>query len=192
MGWLYVKKKKNKAHQPGHWEEKKKVEAVTTYIATGNYALTAKMINVPEPTIRFWKSQEWWKQMVEDVYQEGNLQLSSKLSKTLEKSIDAVNDRLENGDFVYNPKTGAIVRVQANLRDVHRVASDLIDKQLVLRKGQHQQVESQESTDGRLLKLAEQFAKFAQGLQGKDVTPNVIVEGEFEDVPDEIMEAANR
>jgi hypothetical protein len=177
-GWIYVKRKKTLPGQPGTWDDKKKLEAVTTYLATGNLELTSKMINVPRKTLEVWKKHEWWNETVGQIQSEGALQLSSKLEKVVAKSLDSINDIIANGDYVYDAKRGKVVRVPPKLRDLHRVSSDLIDKQMVLAKKANKHVASEESTEGRLLKLAEQFAKF---VQKKDVerVVNEVVEGEF-------------
>lgn len=177
-GWIYVKRKKTLPGQPGTWNDKKKLEAVTTYLATGNLSLTSKMINVPRKTLEVWKGSDWWKDTVAEMQSEGALQLSSKLEKVVSKSLESINEILTNGDYIYDSKKGKVVRIPPKLRDLHRVSTDLIDKQMVLNKKANTQVSSEESTEGRLLKLAEQFAKFVQKKEVERVV-NEVVEGEF-------------
>lgn len=177
-GWIYVKKKKTLPGQPGTWNDQKKLEAVTTYLATGNLELTSKMINVPRKTLEVWKKNEWWNETVSQIQSEGALKLSSRLEKVVTKSLESINDILTNGDYVYDSKRGKVVRIPPKLRDLHRVSSDLIDKQMVLSKKANVHTVSEEGVEGRLLKLAEQFAKF---VQKKDVerVVNEVVEGEY-------------
>lgn len=188
--YVYVRNKKTKPQEPGWWPEKKKVEAVTTYLSTGNLSLTAGMINVPIDTIRKWKAQVWWKECVEKVYEEDNLQLSSKLQKTLEKSLDAVNDRIENGEYMFNIKTGKLNRIPAKLRDLHKVSADLIDRQAILKKQRPVEQPTAESTDGRLLKLAEAFAELALKQKPREEkVVNEVYEGDFHSLPENYQEA---
>lgn len=188
-GWVYVRKNKTKPHQPGIWKQEKHLEAVTTYMATGNLSLTGRLINVPLDTLNKWKASEWWKELTDKYYEEDSITLDAKLKKTLEKSLATVSDRLDNGDYQYDPKTGKLIRVPVKLRDAHKVTTDLIDKQRVLRKQPVLQDKSNESTEGRLLKLAEAFAKFATGKQQEEKVVNEIVEGEFERLPPEYQES---
>mgnify|MGYP003342170342 FL=1 len=80
-GVVYIRKKKTKAHQPGWWDDKKKLEAVTTYLASGTLALTSAVTNVPVETLRAWKRTDWWKKYTEEIQYEDNIQLDSKLEK---------------------------------------------------------------------------------------------------------------
>lgn len=191
-GWIYVRKNKTKPNDPGRWNEKKRLEAVTTFLTTGNMSLTSKMCNIPYDTLVKWKASEWWKELTDKYYEEQNIALSSKLEKTLTKSIDAINDRIENGEYMYDPRSGKLKRVPAKLRDVHRVTSDLIDKTLVLRKQKHTQQVSDESTAGKLAKLAEAFAAFASGKPQEEKSVEHVVEGEFEMMPPDYQEAMQR
>ena len=177
-GWIYVKRKKTLPGQLGHWDEKKKLEAVTTYLATGNLELTSKMINVPRKTLEVWKKNEWWNETVAQIQSEGALQLSSKLEKLVTKSLESINDIIANGDYVYDTKRGKVIRVPPKLRDLHKVSTDLIDKQMILTKKANVHTVSEEGVEGRLLKLAEQFAKFVNKKEVEKVV-NEIVEGEF-------------
>ena len=134
-----------------------------------------------------WKASDWWRDAVTKVQEEDNVQLDAKLSKVLEKSLDAVNDRIENGDYIYNMKTGKLNRVPAKLKDVHRVTSDLIDRRHLLRK-QPQIQESIQNTEQRLLKLAEAFAQFV-GKPKEEKVVNEVIDGEFEQLPPEYQDA---
>ena len=137
-----------------------------------------------------WKASDWWRDAVTKVQEEDNVQLDAKLSKVLEKSLDAVNDRIENGDYIYNMKTGKLNRVPAKLKDVHRVTSDLIDRRHLLRK-QPQIQESIQNTEQRLLKLAEAFAQFV-GKPKEEKVVNEVYEGDFATLPPEYTEAIQR
>jgi hypothetical protein len=188
-GWVYVRKNKTKPGEPGRWSEKKKLEAVTTYLATGNLNLTGRIINIPDITMDSWRNSDWWPELIAQVQQQGDVKLSSRLEKVVEKSLDAVNEIIENGDYLYDSKRGKVVRVPAKLRDVHRVASDLIDKQTILRKQIKPQQQNDETTDGKLKKLADAFAEFASGIKKTIKEVDIVVEGEFEELPPNYVDA---
>ena len=165
----------------GWWPEKKKLEVVKTFLTTGNLALSAKMNNVPDATVRKWKSSEWWRETVESLQQEDNIQLSKKLSDIIAKSLEAVNDRLDNGEFMYDPKTSQLKRVPVKLRDIHKVSTDLMDRKAILQKTQVTHKANDEKSDDRLLKLAEAFAQFALGNKApEEKIVKEYYEGEFD------------
>lgn len=164
-GAVYIRKKKTKPHQPGWWDDKKKFEAVTTYLATGTLAMTGAIINVPIETLRSWKRTDWWKHYTEELQYEDDLKLDSKLEKIMSKSLDAVMDRIDNGDVMYDPRTGKQVRIPAKLRDVQKVTNDIIDKRQLIRKTAkthiHEKQKSEQVTADHLVQLAQAFAQFA-------------------------------
>ena len=169
MGKLvYVKENKTKAHQPGHWKESKKIEAVTMYLSTGNLTETARVISVPIRTLESWKVTDWWKEMVARIQADDDQQLDAKTSKVINKALDALMDRVENGEYVYDQKTGQLKRSPAKLRDLNTAFNNLLDKRQLLRNKPTKIVE-QQSTAIALQNLANQFANFTQKQETEKV-----------------------
>jgi hypothetical protein len=195
MGYrIYVKDKKTKAHQPGHWSEKKRMEVLTTFLATGSQKYTSAITGVPEPTIVSWRKQEWWKQGMYEIKEESNTQIDSKLTKIMDKALDAVMDRIENGEYMYDPRTGEIRRVPARLRDIQKVAGDTIDKKLLLDKigRQKEQGQKQQITADHLVSLAKEFARIATGKNQPDIQEvKSVIEGEHHEVFEELGVVSN-
>ena len=120
--------------------------------------MVSAVVDVPLPTLRQWKLQPWWKEIEEEIRREDEYELDAKLSKIIDRSLDAVVERVENGEFrIVN---GKVVRVPASLKDVHRVAVDLVDKRQLIRGKPTSRVEKTETQD-TMLRLAEQFAAWA-------------------------------
>lgn len=140
--------------------DKKKTEAVVTYLALGKMPLVAAVVDVPVATLRQWKMQPWWKELEEEIRREDEYELDAKLSKLIDKSLDAVAERIDGGDFILDSKTGTVKRVPVKLKDVHRVAVDLVDKRSLIRGKPRQAIEQQQAVD-TMQKLAEQFAAWA-------------------------------
>jgi hypothetical protein len=141
------------------WSDKQKLEAVTSWLLLGNLALTSRVLNIPEITLRVWKTTEWWKNAVEDIKLQENVQMSSRLKKIVDASLVAVEDRLLNGDWMYDQKSGQMVRKAVGIKDAHKVATDLMDRQAIIEKAT-KPVTQEEQNDDKLLKLAEKFAAF--------------------------------
>jgi hypothetical protein len=138
------------------------VETIAAYIALGNSKLVESVTGVPMGTVRQWKTQDWWRELEYQLREEGNLELDAKLKRIVNKSLDGVLDRLENGDFFYNVKTGNIDRMPAKLRDVAKVAADAVDKSVLLQKFTRK-VEEVPKLDDHLRKLAQEFANIING-----------------------------
>lgn len=178
-GWVYVKKRKTKAGEGGHWPESKRVEVLTTYLSTGSPKLTVAITGVPMATFEVWKKSVWWKEMEEQIRNNEDMELSAKLKKVVDKSLETVLDRMENGDFMYDPKEGRMVRVPVKMRDTHKVMTDVIDKRMLLQKRPTKITEHQTTVDDRLKNLAQQFAQFVTGKQQEQLPASVTYGDDF-------------
>lgn len=152
---LKVKHVKNKT-----WPIEKKIEVVSQYLVLGDMKLVGAVTGVSHGVIRQWKIQPWWKELEAEIRASQNIEMDTKLSKIVEKSLDAVLDRVENGDFIYDQKSGEIRRRPASLRDIHRVSVDMIDKRELLRGNDVKKEVAQIGVEEQLKLLAQEFAKW--------------------------------
>ncbi len=141
-----------------HYSDKKKTEAVVTYLAVGKLPLVSAVVDVPVATLRQWRTMPWWKEIEQEIRREDEYELDTKLSKIIDKSLDAVAERIENGEFKL--VNGKVLRVPASLKDVHRVSVDLVDKRNLIRGKPTSRVEKTEVVD-TMTRLAAQFAEWA-------------------------------
>jgi len=148
-----------------HWSPEKRAQVVTAYIALGNSELVEAITKVPAGTVRKWKTEDWWKELEGILREEEHFTLDSRLRKVVEKSLDLVMDRLDNGDFYFDQKTGKVERKPVNLRDVHKVSAETIDRRALLAKFSSKAMDKP-SLEEHVKKLAEEFAKFTQTLKG--------------------------
>lgn len=185
MGYkVYIKNRKTKAGQLGHWPEKKRIEAVTTFLTCGKLSLTSAMTGVPVETLRVWKRSEWWKKYSDEMQYEETLELDKKLTKVMDKALDQVMDRLDNGEYIYDPRTGKVKRVPAKLRDIGKLANDMVDKKQLIKKQERQKNNEQQIqvTADHLLKLAQEFSKFANAGKEPEDRPGILIEGEATEI----------
>ena len=145
----------------GWWPEEKRIEVVALY-ASGVISPTdlERLTGVPFETIRKWRGEDWWTEMLEKVHTSIDSDNVSKLTQIVDKSLEVIQDRLINGDYILNKKTGEIHRRPVALRDASIVANTVVDKRQLLR-GKPTSRAEKVSVDARLLKLAEEFARFA-------------------------------
>ena len=182
--WRYVSApKKTSVSQTdrGWWsEKKKKLEALGIYMATGSVTMAANQSNVPFETVKSWARSDWWKDKVKEIQNEEYDKLDSKLSKVLDKALDQVMDRIENGEYMYDPKTGKTKIMPAKLRDLNTAFNSLMDKRQLIRR-QPTKIVEQTTTAAQLQDVAKQFAEFVTGKvkqeKFNDLVENVI-EGE--------------
>lgn len=157
------------------WSDSQKLEAVTTYLALGNLVLTGNVLKIPEMTLRGWKQQQWWKDIEAELKVQEDIQLSTRLKRIVESTLAATEDRIANGDFIYDTKEGALVRKPVSMKDAHRVAMDLIDKREYLDNKQPSSI-TVEAIDDKLKKLAEKFEQIAGGRRPIEVTDVIVGE----------------
>lgn len=163
-----------KKHKPNTtWSQEARIAAVSQYLVLGNMALVSSVTKIPHQLLRAWKGQPWWAEIESQVRATENLQMDGKLTKIVDKSLDAVMDRLENGEFVYNQKTGQVIRKQVNMKDAAKVTVDMITKRELLRGNATARTETtQTSVEDQLKALALEFAKW-QNPQPKVETLDV-------------------
>lgn len=118
--------------------------------------------------IRQWKMQPWWSDLEKEIRATQNIEMDTKLSKIVEKSMAVTMDRLENGEMVLNNKTGELVRKPVAMRDAAKVATDFMQRQQVIRKDESETTQvSQVSVTEQLKTLAMEFAKWQSKAQAK-------------------------
>ena len=155
-----------------HWTDAKKIETVTTWLILGNVPLVSTTVGVPAGTIRRWRFEPWLGELVRDIQAESDKELDTKLAKRIDKALEIVSDRLENGDFQYDTKNGVFVRKPVGLRDTWKVTNEMVDVRQMLRKIPREAT-NQEAIGDILKNLAKEFSSMAR----KRLTEKVI-EGE--------------
>ena len=156
------------------WGDTQKIDAVKTYLMTGDLRLAGNMLKIPEGTIRRWRASVWWNEIVADLKAQDELIISTKLQKIINKTMDVVEDRLEHGDFVYDQKTGAMRRKPVSAKDAAKIGLDYDARRDVL-INRHAPVASEEAIDDKLNKLA---AKFAALVGAKPVDTSEAIDAE--------------
>lgn len=152
-----------------HWHsDSVKIEAVKLWLVVGNLTVVAASLNLPYPTVRQWRYTKWWEELVQEIRTEKTLQLSNKLKTIAEKALDLTLDRLENGDWIYDQKSGQLRRKPVVMRDAMQVANSYLDRHSKLDEKPHQE-EAQQQVQDRLLALAEAFTKMAAKTRKIDV-----------------------
>ena len=167
-------KSKDRRYKTQHWTQNQKLQAVSTWLMLGNMAETAIVTSIPIQTLKVWKTSDWWKEACLQLQQEDLQHTTAKLKKIVNKALLAVEDRLDLGDAMYDQKTGAIVRIPVKAHVALKISTELLTKQQHLTDRPVQQ-EVEKTIDDRLLKLSEEFAKFASKKLSNEVPIDVEV-----------------
>jgi uncharacterized protein YicC (UPF0701 family) len=119
------------------------------------------MLGIPVKTVQQWKVSEWWKELEKQIRSEEEQELDAKLTKIIDKTLEKLVDSIENGEHIYDQRTGKIKRMPAKMRDLNNAFNTILDKRQLIRK-QPTKIVEQTSTATQLQQLADSFAKFVQ------------------------------
>jgi hypothetical protein len=174
---VYVRAKgKTSANKTGHWADKIKMRAVELVMQGLTSREVSLELKVPMSTITIWRGEKWFKETIKEIQEDDGYKLDHKLTALMHGSLDAMQDRLVNGDFVRDDKTGKIVRVPVKIRDANNAFNTMMDKRQLLRK-QPTKITDNASVNQQLHLLANEFKKFL-GKRVDDTQVTNIIEGD--------------
>lgn len=161
-----TRQKKN----PNWFSMDRKVEACTLYAVYGNVEEVEKITKIPANHIRAWKQESWWIDLTRQIYVEQNENLGANINKILDKTLVHLSDRLENGDYLYDQKTGDFKRKPVDTK-VLTMLFDNLAVQRRLNRGEPTSISKAIGVDERLKTLQDQFEKFSKSkeIEGESV-----------------------
>jgi hypothetical protein len=175
------RQKTGKAVANGWHSEKDRIRAATVYAVTGNASRTSELTGVPSGTIRQWKTQEWWPQVIDRIRQEHDDELDVHFTKIVDKTIEQINDRIDKGDYIYDVKKGELVRKPMGGKELGIVTSIFVDKRELIRGKKKQQMDQQSIKD--------KLDQIAKALRLKEP---ITIDGESKEIIDaEISDRGN-
>jgi len=157
--------------KPTWYPIEKKVHAACLYAVTGNIKQVSQLCDIPANQLKVMMAEQWWEDTVQQVRREENDQITAKMTSFVEKSLDAVVERLETGDTVINLKTGETYKVPVKLRDIAMVITAFLEKRNLLR-GEATTRSEKLGQEDILKELGSKFESFAKKLGYKQ--PEVI------------------
>jgi len=175
---LEVRRRRRPGYVAGRrpwFNDQQKIEAVQMYLICGTMPPVSAALGINLETLNKWRYTDWWKELVNQIKAEGRVKLTGKLQKIVSKSLEVIEDRLEHGDFQYDPKTGSMVRKPISARDAARISSDFIDKSIRI-ESQATEAATQQAVEDRLKTIAEAFASFTNKVRKVEVEDAVQIE----------------
>lgn len=151
-----------------------KVKAVKLYLETGNLATVADKLKISYHVVRHWKYKtDWWDKVVQELRNEYDQFKDGKIEQLVHKSYDALGDRLDNGDYILDSRSGEVKRIPMKGKEIASVAKSLHQQQKDLRNAPVMAQQAQ-ATKEMLVDLAKQFAQLAKPKKEKEIEGEVI------------------
>jgi len=114
------------------YPREKRLQVISDYLLNPNLAEVSRKHDIPYVTLVTWKDTEWWISAAEEMLSNYQEELKAKQRKILERTYSELEDRLENGDEIFDKEAGLVrVKVKANhlatIADVTLKANQLLN-----------------------------------------------------------------
>lgn len=157
--------------QGTHYTLEQRRQAVVAYQVLGNAAEIERQYGYPQTTLSAWQKEDWWHDLSAEVRSQVSDEIGAQITKSLRKSLNYLDDRIENGDTVMT-KDGP-VKIPVKCRDLAVTTAILFDKRQLL-MNQPTSISSSSGLGDVAAKLMQAFKQ----VQGRTI------EGQSRVVPD--------
>ena len=141
------------------------------------------MMNIPDSTIRWWKTRSsWWKEATRQARKQHQEQLDSMMTGVIHRSMQELDDRLSHGNTKVN-KEGDQYKVPVSSDEIVRIVDRVYDKR-ALNRGDPTQRTERVDVNEMLNNLVNQFASMVE----KHGKPHSFIDAEVVDENDNITE----
>lgn len=157
--------------QSKHTTEEK-INCVALYATCGSMLQVSKYTGVDYDLIRAWKCRApWWQDTIQKIRLKQQDRLDASMTAIIDSTMKGLADRVEDGEYIQNPKTGEIARVPMKSRDLAILTGIIFDKRALIR-GDATSI-STTKTDS-LKNVEAKMLEFAEKLQGKTIQGEVV------------------
>jgi len=157
-----------KFNNPSYFNLEQKTDACALYCVYGDIDQVSEMTGIDPKFIRQWKDEPWWSEIQKKVFIEQNEKLASRRSGVLDRSLDHLVDRLDNGDYLWDVRKSKLVRKPVDTKVLSNLFNNLVTRRQLIR-GEPTSITTQVAVDDRLKLLAAQFEKFANAKEVEGV-----------------------
>jgi len=138
-----------------------KLHAVITWLLTGNLSKTERILDLKKGLVASWKQRaDWWPALTAAIQKERGEELDHELTTLISDTTTSIKERLENGDWKYNPKLDKLVRVPVQAKEAAIIMDKAIGNRNLLRGDPTSRSESV-SVKEHLTSLRQEFERFA-------------------------------
>lgn len=153
-----------KFNNPSYFNLEQKTDACALYCVYGDIDQVSEMTGIDPKFLRQWKDEPWWTEIQKKVFVEQNEKLASRISGVLDKSLEHLVDRLDNGDYLWDVRKSKLVRKPVDTKVLSNLFNNLVTRRQLIR-GEPTSITSQVAVDDRLKLLAQQFEKFSNAKE---------------------------
>ena len=146
-----------------------RLELMMHYLEKGSLLVASEATGIPYYTAKSWIVTKWWAAAAADYRRRMQDELDGSFSQAIKLSINAIVDRVENGDTVVTAR-GEKKRVPMKGRELATVLSLLFDKREVIRNGESSLAVGEGSTE-RMKALEDKFKAMSGQLEATVVNP---------------------
>ena len=114
-----------------YYTDEQRRQAVIAYEVHGNLEHVERTIGIPARTISDWTKTDWWNHLTTEVRSQVSARIGSNITRILEKTLNSLDDRIDNGDVVLT-KDGEQRRIPMKGRDLAVTGAILFDKRQLL------------------------------------------------------------
>lgn len=152
-------------HPLSMYTVEKKIEAVSLYMLYGNMQKVSKLTGINYEVLGKWKRRSpWWDGVYQEIKKAKNDELQGEMTQVLDLAMEALKDRIQNGNEFYT-KDGH-QRVKVSAREAATVVGIMVDKRQLLR-GEPNSIKLQNEV--KVEDLKSQFEAFAKELRNEKV-----------------------
>lgn len=159
-----------KFSNPNYYNLEQKTDACAMYCVYGDIEQVSELTGIPAKFLREWKQEPWWNEIQKKVFVEQNEKLAGRISGVLDKSLEHLVDRIDNGDYLWDVRKSKLVRKPVDTKVLATVFNTLVTRRQLIR-GEPTSITTQVGVDDRLKLLAQQFEKFAAAKEVEQIAP---------------------
>lgn len=143
-----------------------KETVLSLFVSGARLSEIGKELSIPLPTLVGWTKKEWWKDREDELKREAALQTSRKMKDVAGMALEVTRDRLVDGDYFYDQKTGETIRKKVPMREAAKVVVAL---QREAREVERPLAQESKDIKATLDEIRETFKSFAKQIQKRPV-----------------------
>ncbi len=142
------------------YSTEQRIQAVMTFLTTGNHVKTSELIGIPHRTLCDWSKKEWWEQAIAIIRVEKAQEFDAMLSNIVEEGFVQAHDRLLKGNHAYDKDGEYKGRQEMSGRDIGTLTGIMYDK-LRIHRNMPTSISSNGGTDAKLESLAQKMVELS-------------------------------
>lgn len=151
-----------------------RLQTVMLYIAEGNMKKVERVTGIPYVTLNSWKEKEWWPHALQFCHKRKDKELELRFSRVIHDTVSEIHDRVTNGDWKHDSRSGQKTRVPMSGKDLAVVMNVIHDKRQLLRGEATSLTVQKDSQSDKLKALEQKFNEFSNQLKAKTIEGEVI------------------